>query len=99
MHSVWPSSDIVKLGRGVMKALFSFFFLLGVSAMCLADDQAVTLYMQVIRGTDHAKPPQSDWKPVGPKLSGHLCPKFRWKHYWEVSRQAISVRPGKTVRV
>jgi hypothetical protein len=93
------SSDFVKLGRGVMKSLFSFFVLLGVSTMCLAEGEPVTLYMQVIRGTDHDKPPQSDWKPVGPKLSRQLCPKFRWKHYWEVSRQAINVRPGKTVRL
>jgi hypothetical protein len=89
----------MKLGCGVMKALFGFLVLFGVSAVCLAEGEPVTLYMQVIRGTDLDKPPQSDWRPVGPRLSRHLCPKFRWKHYWEMNRQAINVRPGKTVRI
>ena len=83
-----------------MKAVvFSFLVLLGVSAVCLAEAQPVILYTQVIRGTDKDKPPQAGWKPVGPRLSRQLCPKFRWKHYWEVSRQAVSVRPGETARI
>ena len=82
-----------------MKALFSLFVLLGVSAAGLAEDQPVTLYAQVIRGTDQEKPPKAGWKPVGPKLSSRLCPKFRWKHYWEVSRQAVQLQPGKSVRI
>ena len=82
-----------------MKALFGLFVLLGVSAVCLAEGQPVTLYTQVIRGTDQDKPAQAGWKPVGPKLSSRLCPKFRWNHYWEVSRQAVQVQPGKSVRI
>jgi hypothetical protein len=82
-----------------MKALFSLMLLLGVSAFGLAEEQPVTLYAQVIRGTDREESPQAGWKPVGPKLSQRLCPKFRWSHYWEVSRRAISVRPGRSVRL
>src|SRR6185295_12402944 len=99
MAAPWPSSDCMKLGRSVMKALFSFLVLLGVSTVCLAEAGPVALYTQVIRGTDHDKPPQSGWRPVGPKLSSRLCPKFRWKHYWEVSRQAVNVQPGKAARI
>jgi len=82
-----------------MKSLFSFLVLLGVSAVCLADGEPVTFYAQVIRGTDQEKPSQASWKPVGPKLSSRLCPKFRWSHYWEVKRQTISVQPGKPARI
>jgi hypothetical protein len=82
-----------------MKALFGFLVLLGVSAVCLADGEPVTFYAQLIRGTNQEKLPQASWKPVGPKLSGRLCPKFRWSHYWEVNRQALSVRSGKPTRV
>lgn len=82
-----------------MKALFSFLVLIGVSTMCLAEGQPVTIYTQVIRGTDQEKPPQAGWRPVGPQLSSRLCPKFRWKHYWEISRQAVNVQPGKAARV
>ena len=82
-----------------MKAFLGFLALLGVSAVCLAESQPVTLYAQVIRGTDQEKPAQVGWKPIGPRLSGQLCPKFRWKNYWEVSRKAVQVQPGKTVRI
>jgi len=82
-----------------MKPLFSLLVLLGVSAVCLAGDQPVTLYAQVIRGTDQEKPPKAGWKPVGPKLSGRLCPKFRWNYYWEVSRREVTARPGKPTRI
>jgi hypothetical protein len=82
-----------------MKALVGFFLLLGVSAACLAEVQPVILYTQVIRGTDQDKPPQAGWRPVGSKLSSRLCPKFRWKHYWEVSRRAVNVQPGKPARI
>lgn len=82
-----------------MKILFGFFVVLGISAVCLAESQPVTLYAQVIRGSDQAKPPQADWKPIGPKLSSRLCPQFRWNHYWEVSRQAVHVHPGKPARI
>jgi hypothetical protein len=32
-------------------------------------------------------------------LSSRLCPKFRWKNYWEVSRQTLSVPAGMKSRV
>lgn len=82
-----------------MKTLFSFFVILGMQAMCLGDGIPAVFYVQLIRGTDIEKPAASSWKPVGPKLSKQLCPKFRWNHYWEVSRQTVSVFPGKFTRV
>lgn len=82
-----------------MKMLFSFLVLLGVSTMCLAGSDPVTLYTQVIRGTEKDKPPQAGWKPVGPKLSNRLCPKFRWNYYWEVNRREVCIQAGKPTRI
>ena len=60
--------------------------------------QSKTYYVQLIRGTDQAGPQETSWKPIGPKLSNRLAPIFRWKKYWEVNRQPISVDFGKTSR-
>ncbi len=82
-----------------MKALICFFVLLGVNIVSLAEGQPVVFYTQLIRGTDQDQPRQSDWQPVGPKLRNQLCPKFRWKNYWEVDRQTVQVSAGKPTRV
>ena len=82
-----------------MKTILGFFALLGVQAMCLGDGLPLVFHAQLIRGTDTEKPLHSAWRPVGPKLSKQLCPKFRWKNYWEVNRQAVSVTPGKITRL
>ena len=82
-----------------MKTVIGFLILFGVHAICLADGQAVTFYTQLIRGSDQDKPTQASWKPVGPKLSKQFGPKFRWKNYWEVNRQSVSILPGKTARL
>ena len=82
-----------------MKIILGFLMLVTMPAMCLADGLAVPFYAQLIRGTDLEKPGQSSWRPVGPKLSKQFGPKFRWKHYWEINRQAVSVIPGKPTRI
>lgn len=64
-----------------------------------ADGVNVPFYVQLIRGTDAAKSEQKSWRPVGPKLSKQFGPKFRWKHYWEVSRHSLSALPGKATRI
>ena len=65
-----------------------------------AEGQAVpqTYYVQLIRGTDQERQPEANWKPVGPKLANRLSPVFRWKHYWEVNCQPVSVETGKVSR-
>jgi len=56
------------------------------------------LYVQLIRGTDQDRRQEASWKPVGPKLSQRLSPVFRWKRYYEVNCQPISVELGKISR-
>ena len=82
-----------------MNVLLGFLAVVGVSTVCLADGQPVVIYAQLIRGTDQEAPQNVAWKPVGPKLSHQLCPKFRWKNYWEISRKTLSVHSGKVTRV
>jgi len=82
-----------------MKTVIGFLLLFGIHAAGLADNQAVTFYTQLIRGSDQDKPAKSNWRAVGPKLSKQLAPKFRWKNYWEVSRQSVDVLPGKSARL
>ncbi len=82
-----------------MKTVLGVMLFLGVSAACLADPPPLTFYTQLVRASDSDQPKESSWKPVGPKLSRQFCPKFRWKNYWEVDRQTVSVRPGKVTRV
>ena len=55
-------------------------------------------YIQLIRGTDQERRPEPDWRPIGPKVGHRLSPIFRWKNYWEVNCQRISVESGKISR-
>jgi len=82
-----------------MRTVFVLLVLLGVRAVALADGQPITFYTQLIRASDQDHPEQASWKPVGPKISKQLCPKFRWKNYWEVDRRTVKVHPGKVTRV
>lgn len=81
-----------------MKTVLGLLLGLGVSVACLAEGQPVVFYAQLIRATDR-EVQEAGWRPIGPKLSSRLCPKFRWKNYWEVSRQTVSVHPGKKTRI
>jgi len=94
-----PSDLVNSFFRGMKEYLLSLMVLLGATTVGARAAEAATFYAQLIRGTDREMPEQVSWKPAGPKLSGHLSPKFRWKSYWEVSRHAISVRPGQVSRV
>lgn len=58
-----------------------------------------TYWVQLIRGNDEARPPAPDAKPIGPKLSQSLHSVFRWRRYWEVARQEVSVAAGTRTRV
>ncbi len=63
-----------------------------------ADTQKVTFYVQLIRGSDSAKPDDPAWKPVGAKLDKNLRGVFRWKSYWEVKRQTVVLGTGEIRR-
>ena len=64
-----------------------------------AGEAPTTFYVQLIRGTDTAQPPLPGCKPVGPRLAQTLSPVFRWKGYWEISREHVALLPGQKSRV
>ena len=78
--------------------LFNIVFF-GLLTAALAGDNSHTLYIQIIRGTSSDAVIPASYQTLGPKLDKRLTPVFRWKYYWEVSRQAITVNPGKPARV
>ena len=92
------ASDFVRFDCVTMKLLSGLIFGLLLPMACLAEE-SVVFYAQLIRATDQDMPQAGGWKAVGPKLSKALCPKFRWKNYWEVSRETIQVKQGLTTRV
>ena len=70
-----------------------------LSAPVPASEAEVIFTVQLIRGTDHAKPEARTWKPLEPKLKARLAPCFRWSHWWEVATVQTNIAVGKTVRV
>ena len=82
-----------------MKTVLGLMLFLGLSVVAHAEEKVVTFYAQLIRGSDKDQPQHVGWRPVGPKLSRQLCPKFRWTNYWEVNRHTINVSPGGKARV
>ncbi len=52
----------------------------------------------MIHGNDNDTPPTLDAKPIGPRLNERLRSVWRWKHYWELKRDSVVVKPGQKVR-
>jgi hypothetical protein len=63
------------------------------------EEEKTTYYVQLIRGNDEGKPPESGAKAIGPKLSRSLRAAFRWKSYWEIKRQKVEVAAGTKARI
>ena len=72
---------------------------LGINFRAEAEEQPVTYYIQLIRGTTQSAPQNSTWHAIGPRLSEQLSPVFRWNHYWEVDRKTASVERGKVKKI
>jgi hypothetical protein len=62
-----------------------------------ADKNGVTLYIQLIRGTDGEQPPSAEARLAGPEISRRLQ-MFKWKNYWEINRYTILLATGGRTR-
>jgi len=84
-----------------MKRILGLLLLAGVGMAGAPPkpSEAMTYYVQIVQGTDEAKPRDPKWKPIGPKLSERLATVFRWNHYWEVSCQPVSVARAKPAKI
>ena len=62
-----------------------------------AEKDEITLYLQLIRGTDGDQPPAADARIAGPELCRRLQ-MFKWKNYWEISRRSVRLGYGEKTR-
>src|SRR2546423_9295813 len=83
----------------IIPRLLLLLALVGTTALQATDDaQKITFYVQLIRGSDSDKPDDPAWKPVGAKLDKKLRAVFRWKNYWEVKRETVTLSKDKVAR-
>ena len=98
------ASETMNVAVFPMKALACLIILL-VGALASqpapvpATEAEVSFTVQLIRGTDQAKPEAPSWKALEPKLKARLAPCFRWSHWWEVAMVQTNIAVGKIVRV
>ena len=78
---------------------FLFLWLAGFFTLQAAGGSKATFYVQLIRGSDTDKPDDPAWKPAGAKLGKNLHGVFRWKHYWEVKRETVTLSKNETARL
>ena|SRR5437879_3910026 len=76
-----------------------FLSLAGFAILRAADPQKITFYVQLVRGSDSDKPDDPAWKPVGAKLDKNLRAVFRWKNYWEVKRETVTLSKDQVARL
>ncbi len=72
--------------------------LLGPPAARCAEAPAFAFYVQLLRGSDDDTPPAPEARPIGTDLNRRLHGVFRWKNYWEIKRQRVTLNAGKAVR-
>jgi hypothetical protein len=65
----------------------------GTALAASANEETLTFYVQLIRGTDAETPPAPEARLVGPELDQRLHV-FKWRNYWEVARRTILLKPG-----
>lgn len=82
----------------VMKRFLLVLLLIGAPMLRAAEPSPVTFYIQLVCGSDSDTPPTPDAKLAGPKLDARLHGVFRWKNYWEVNREAVTLKPGGKIR-
>lgn len=71
---------------------FTIFLLaLTVPAVAHGEEKGVKLQAQLVWGTDQPKPAGKNLKDIGAPLSEKLRRVFKWKNYFEVSRQIIAL--------
>jgi hypothetical protein len=60
--------------------------------------EAITFYLQLICGDNETVAPAPTAQRIGPRLSERLRSVFKWKGYWELKRDSVSLGPGQKVR-
>ena len=82
--------------------LWIFIAFLVVMALALSvrpKPDAVTYYVQLVRGCNGDTPPEPNSRRVGPRLIEKFRGPLKWEEYWEIDRQQIALVPGHAARV
>lgn len=74
----------------------SLWFLAGTPAASAAE---LALKSQLLWGTDQEKPRESTYKEVDPKVKGKLSRIFKWKHYFEINQQKVTLEANAPKRL
>lgn len=84
-----------------LQFLSRLFAVVCLAAMVSCGDTSskLTYYVQLVRGSNDAHPPEPGATAIGPKLARHLNPVFSWTNYWEIARQEVAVSIGQKARV
>jgi len=78
----------------VVVALFGW---LATLPSCLGAD--LNLKTQLLWGTDDEKPKDAAFKELDPKIKKKLCQVFKWKNYFEINQQKLSLSPKETKKL
>jgi hypothetical protein len=81
-----------------MKSILLVLLLMGAPLAKCADAPAATFYIQLIRGSDLDAAPSPQAKLIGPKLDRRLHDVFKWKNYWEIKRETVTLKTGAAIR-
>ena len=87
-----------------MSAIFKlclqlFVVCLLVEVSCSTESEKLTYYVQLVRGSNDAEPPETRSTAIGPKLAANLRSVFSWTNYWEIAREEVSLASGQKTRV
>lgn len=82
-----------------MKRIVILAALVMLASDVLGGDSANTYYVQLIRGTETAQPPQPGCHRAGPRLAKTFEPVFKWKCYWEISQRETALPSGGKTRL
>jgi hypothetical protein len=81
-----------------MKSVVGILLALSVPLVAGPENTSLKLWVQLVHATQAAAVQPANWKPIGADLNKRLTDVFRWRDYYEVARQEISVEPGKITK-
>lgn len=61
--------------------------------------EAITYYVQLIRGSDQEQSPVATSKKIAPNLAGAFRSVFKWRTYWEISSHRVDLENGRSTRI
>lgn len=81
-----------------MKVFLTALFFVAAPLARAADLSSVTFYVQLVQGSDQDAPPTAQARAIGAKLDQRLHNVFRWKNYWELKRENVTLAAGAKSR-